>query len=64
MTKTHSEPNRARYVSESEWRKLVQIGKTKSYALIKSGRVRSIKLDGKRLIDVNASLAYLDSLVA
>ena len=62
--KTQTAASRPRYVSVSDWTAMTGIGKTKTFALLKEGRVRSIKLDRKRLIDVEASLAYLETLAA
>ena len=62
VNKTDSQ--RPRYVSVSDWSTMTGIGKTKSFELIKRGKLRTIKLDRKRLIDVEASLAYLDTLAA
>ena len=59
-----TEIQRPRYVSVADWSAMTGIGKTKTFAMLKEGRVRSIKLDKKRLIDLEASLAYLDTLAA
>ena len=53
-----------RWMREGEWREFIRVGKTKSFALIKSGRVVTKKVDGVLLIDVPASLANLDLIAA
>ena len=62
--KTQAASPPPRYVSVTDWVAMTGIGKTKSFELIKLGKLRTIKLDRKRLIDVEASLAYLDTLAA
>ena len=62
--KTQATSPQPRYVSVSDWTAMTGIGKTKSFDLIKRGKLRTIKLDRKRLIDVEASIAFLETLAA
>jgi hypothetical protein len=50
------------YMDIVPWYRLTGMSRTKFYALKAKGKLRTIKLDGRRLVDVRISLVFLESL--
>lgn len=64
LTPTYSPSNQPLAVSPGEAAKMLGLGRTKLYELISSKEIASIKLGSRRLIQVSAIQAWLDSLSA
>lgn len=64
LTPTYSPSNQPLAVSPREAAKMLGLGRTKLYELISSKEIASIKLGSRRLIQVSAIQAWLDSLSA
>jgi hypothetical protein len=48
------------YMPIKEWCKLTRMSRSKFYSLMKRGLLRTKKLDGRRFIDVQHGLKFLD----
>ena len=55
---------RPKYMTVSEWVYYSSIPRATTYEMIDAGKIKSILVGRRRLIDVDLSLAYLDSLAA
>jgi hypothetical protein len=45
-----------------DWCRFTGTSRTKFYSLKKRGLIKTVKLDGRRLVDVQVSLAFLECL--
>jgi hypothetical protein len=57
-------PVPVKYCSMSDWVLISGLGRTKTFEMLADGRLKSVKIDGKRLIDLPHGLAFLDGLPA
>lgn len=53
---------RPRFMVINEWIKYSGIGRTSTYELIAQGKLKTIVVGRRRLVDVDAGITYLESL--
>jgi hypothetical protein len=53
---------RPKYGSLDTWQRISGLGRSKTYEMLKSGKLRGIKVDRRLLIDIEAGLAELAAM--